>query len=375
MGKQKVLVVDDEPFNYELIKPVLGEEFQIDYAGSGDDCIQFLTAHIPDIILLDVEMPGMNGYETCQLIKNSELTRNIPVTFVSARDSVEERLKGYEVGGDDYVIKPYSAAELRSKIEVAIYKNQEKEQLKQNATEAMGTAMTAMTSAGELGVVLHFFEASFSCKNIIDLADLVLDSMSSFGLSCIVYISTKNGEVTKCSNGKPPSTLELELMQMVRSKDRIFDFDLRTVINYPNISLLIKNMPGEDRDKYGRIKDNMAILVEGAESRIRAIEVEERLGWQQNAIIDLVDKTQKTLEIISYEQQQNKEQSVSNMDQMMSSLEDSFMTLGLTEEQEQSLLSVTQTAADKALELYEAGLKMDKQFQMVMDELKRVISK
>lgn len=374
MPLPNVLLVDDEPFNYELIKPVLAEHYEVQYASCGEECIAFVEQHSPRIILLDVEMPGMDGFEICRAIKASEQGRNIPVTFVSAKDSVEERLKGYEVGAEDYVTKPFCADELRNKIGIAITKQQEKDQLQQSFTEAMGTAMTAMTSAGELGVVLQFFEKSFASKTIADLAERALEAMSSYGLLCTLYISDGAYEHIQCTGKRVVSSLEQELMQLLRKKQRIFDFGARTIINYKHISLLIKNMPLDDPDRYGRIKDNVAILVEGAESRIRSIMVDQRLDRQQKALSQLVDDAQKSLHKISENQQNIKKQSVSNMEGLMGAMEELFMSLGLTEEQEQSLLEVTQGAADRALALYEQGREMDQQFSQVIDQLKHVIS-
>jgi DNA-binding response OmpR family regulator len=374
MMKHRILVVDDEPFNFELIKPVLEEDYDLDYAEAGDVCLKRVDQQTPDIILLDIDMPGMNGYETCEKLKSQSATQNVPVTFLSGLDSVEERLKGYEVGGDDYVTKPFSAKELRRKIEVALKNKQEKEQLKQSASEAMGTAMTAMTSAGELGVVLQFFENSFHSKTKQELAELILGATDNYGLNCTVQIETVTGgdPIVANSSGNT-NPLEKELLQVLKTKGRLFDFGCRTVINFAPISLLIKNMPLDDNDKYGRIKDNVAILIEGAASRANALTAEEKLKCQNVALEKIVAGAQSSLNTISDQQQQYKKASVEIMDELMQQIENSFMYLGLSEEQENTLLKATQTALDKALNLYDQNYEVDQQLRSIVEQLEKVL--
>ena len=125
--RPKVLVVDDEPFNLEIMQEILEEEYEVSYVKSGQECMDLVGTLMPDVILLDVNMPGMSGYEVCQQIKENTKTTNIPVTFVSALDTLAERLAGYEVGGDDYICKPFEASELLSKVTIAVKYKKEKE--------------------------------------------------------------------------------------------------------------------------------------------------------------------------------------------------------------------------------------------------------
>ena len=124
--RPKVLVVDDEPFNLEIMQEILEEDYKVFYAKSGAECMGMLDETMPDVVLLDVNMPGMSGYEVCQQIKENPKTTDIPVTFVSALDTLAERLAGYEVGGDDYICKPFESGELLSKVTIAIKYKREK---------------------------------------------------------------------------------------------------------------------------------------------------------------------------------------------------------------------------------------------------------
>ena len=114
--KHKILVVDDHPFMRELAEEILCDSYQIIHAANGFDALKLANIERPVLILLDVEMPGIDGYETCRQLKSESATALIPVIFVSACSLIEERLKGYDVGGNDYIVKPFDPYELKAKI-------------------------------------------------------------------------------------------------------------------------------------------------------------------------------------------------------------------------------------------------------------------
>lgn len=113
----KVLVVDDVPANIEVLLSVLeSEPYNVLVATSGASALKVAESELPDIILLDVVMPELNGYETCQVLKANPKTRNIPVIFVTSRSDVEGIMEGFRVGAIDYVIKPFHQEEAVARI-------------------------------------------------------------------------------------------------------------------------------------------------------------------------------------------------------------------------------------------------------------------
>ncbi len=124
LTKQKILIVDDIPANISLLGRALGESYEIIVATNGDDAIRLarLKPH-PDLVLLDIMMPGIDGYEVCRILKESVLTSKIPVIFVTAMGDNEDEAKGFEVGGVDYITKPVIAAIVRARVQthLALY--------------------------------------------------------------------------------------------------------------------------------------------------------------------------------------------------------------------------------------------------------------
>ncbi|WP_319508290.1 DUF835 domain-containing protein [uncultured Methanolobus sp.] len=114
--KGKVLIVDDESMNVRLLEAYLVHEYEIISASGGIEALEKVEAHKPDIILLDVMMPDITGYEVCKTLKGSEKTRFIPIIMVTALSSLEDRIKGIEAGADDFLTKPLDRIEIKTRV-------------------------------------------------------------------------------------------------------------------------------------------------------------------------------------------------------------------------------------------------------------------
>jgi len=112
-----ILVVDDQPANLRVLLSFLKQQnFEVRMAESGKWALQVLDTYQPDIILLDVMMPEMDGFETCRRIKATEATASIPIIFITALDSVQDKVAGFEAGGVDYITKPFQQIEVLARV-------------------------------------------------------------------------------------------------------------------------------------------------------------------------------------------------------------------------------------------------------------------
>lgn len=116
MDKWTILTVDDEPINREVIKHILKDHYNLIFAESGIKGLALALGRLPDLILLDVMMPEMSGYQTCGALKKDPRTRHIPVIFVTAMSEIEDEKTGFEIGAADYITKPISPAILKARI-------------------------------------------------------------------------------------------------------------------------------------------------------------------------------------------------------------------------------------------------------------------
>ncbi|MGE5370621.1 MAG: response regulator [Solirubrobacterales bacterium] len=130
-----ILVVDDTQLNLAVLTDLLtGEGYQIRSASNGPDALTAAFEAVPDLILLDIIMPGMDGYEVCLKLKADERTRDVPVIFISALDEVTDKIMGFEVGGVDYIQKPFQSGEVLARVHTRLTLSRLRKQLaRQNA--------------------------------------------------------------------------------------------------------------------------------------------------------------------------------------------------------------------------------------------------
>jgi len=120
LPKRTVLIVDDTPENIDLLCAALGDEYHIKVALDGEKAIKMAMQHKPDLILLDVLMPGMDGFQVCNALKRTAETKNIPIIFATTLGSTDDEEKGLNLGAVDYIIKPFSQPIVRARVKTHV---------------------------------------------------------------------------------------------------------------------------------------------------------------------------------------------------------------------------------------------------------------
>ena len=115
-SKYTVLAVDDTESNLDILVDTLGDDYELVVAMDGESALEIAKTERPDLILLDIMMPGMNGYEVCQKLKSDEETKDIPVIFVSAKSHTADQVTGFELGAVDYITKPFSRPIVKARV-------------------------------------------------------------------------------------------------------------------------------------------------------------------------------------------------------------------------------------------------------------------
>lgn len=129
--KPIIITVDDDDLNNDFVKEVLSGKYQVFCASSGYECLEITKTTQADIILLDIMMPGLSGLEVCQQLKSQDHTKDIPVLFLTAKNSGNELAKGIEVGAVDYLKKPFNVTELKARVASALRTRESQKELQQ----------------------------------------------------------------------------------------------------------------------------------------------------------------------------------------------------------------------------------------------------
>ena len=119
--RTKILVVDDDPALTKLVKTILeAEDYMVYSAESGEEALGEVPKLRPDLIILDIILPGIDGYDTCKILKTDDHTSLIPVIILSIKCSVKDRIIGLNIGADDYITKPFDPDELTARVEAVL---------------------------------------------------------------------------------------------------------------------------------------------------------------------------------------------------------------------------------------------------------------
>ncbi len=180
--KQKILLVDDEPMNLHLLKSVLSTSYSPLFAHDGAEALEQAIQHAPDLILLDVMMPGMDGYTVCEQLKADTRTAKIPVIFVSAMSDVADETRGFQAGAVDYISKPISPPIVRARVKTQLALQDQnrilEEKVRDRTSELRQTRMEIIHRLGRAAEFrdnetgYHIIRMSHCCRLLAEKAGL-----------------------------------------------------------------------------------------------------------------------------------------------------------------------------------------------------------
>lgn len=169
MGKRKhhVLIADDFPNNIQILEMILKKEgYRISVAYDGVEALKMVKRTMPDLILMDIIMPEMDGFETCKSIKTSSKTKDIPVIFLTARTETDHIVKGFEMGAVDYVTKPFNSAELLARVHTHLELKKAKDMIQDKNRQLSEKNKELERAVKEIKTLKGLLPICFNCKRI-----------------------------------------------------------------------------------------------------------------------------------------------------------------------------------------------------------------
>lgn len=297
-----ILCVDDEPINLTIMEELLQDRYDLSTKKSGESCLEEVAAQKPDLILLDVNMPDMDGLETCRQLKADPENADIPVIFISALASHAELMAGYEAGGEDYITKPFSEEILRKKIDLVLAGQRRKQELQQISEQAVEDLKDNLSVAEELGVVLRFLTQSQAPASHEALAHNVFDCLRQMSLDgSLMIIAEPENQVWFSDDIDRP--MERQILESLHGQDRVVSFGTRLAINADHATLLVRNLP-DNEEKILRLREHLLILIGGLDARLHGINSSADGGEDKRSLVQVLDATRSRLvELVKMRQQ------------------------------------------------------------------------
>ena len=366
-SKALILCVDDEPINITIMEELLQDDYELISTDSGLGCLELVSENSPQLILLDVSMPGLDGLETCRRLKQDPDSAEIPVIFISALASDQELMAGYEAGGDDYITKPFSGDILHKKIEVVLSSQRSKQEFQQISENAVEALKDNLSDTGELGLVGKFLRQSFAVNSLQDLAAIVFDCLRKFKLDCSLLILSEPENLFWFSDdiNRP---MERQILESLHGQDRLVSFGTRIAINSDMATILIRNIP-DGKDKVDRLQDNLTILMEGLDTRIRGMQAEQLLQQRRTMLTNLVASATQELRKVDELHGTRKARLSDLFSNLASDLERSLLRLELTEKQATGLMKIIRIAAINIETHHHDVIEIEAHMKRIIDTL------
>ncbi|MCF6281907.1 MAG: response regulator transcription factor [Candidatus Polarisedimenticolaceae bacterium] len=263
----KLLIIEDDTTSQLMLKGILSMH-KLTIVGTGEEGLE-AAKNGHDLIILDINLPGIDGYEACRQLRQSEQTKLTPIIFLTTCSDLNDRLQAYGVGGNDYISKPFDATELVSKIDFHCELVEKHKQTNNDISNARRLLMEVQTSAAKIQSISRFIQTTLFCHDIDSLYRQFFRTANEIGLDCILRIESSAGTKTR-SSCDGISTLEQEILDMSGNMKHIHTFGQdRAIYRWRHAAMLTR--------KVSDMIDILAIFMDALEAGIKAVDNESKL--------------------------------------------------------------------------------------------------
>jgi DNA-binding response OmpR family regulator len=348
----KVFVVDDDATTGIMVDSMLDEVADVEYFTSAAACLERLDSGFPDLFLLDVEMPEMDGHALCRRIKAMPAGAPVPVIFLSGHDRLEDVLAGYDAGAEDYVIKPFEHIGLQRKIDnlMRIVRDKIEAQAQAKAVEEVVDVFSE--SLNDNAILIKYLRSLNECSEFQDVVNLTLSVLDSYHIEGAIQVRMRQVEKTFSHAGEN-WPMEIAVMNHVRDMGAIFEFNTRAVFNFGHMSILVINMPLTDSGLCGRIRDNLAIVAESADAKLSAIQSGADKQHLRAEIADLLDGLSKTVGNYGHHYDEARYKASLHTSSLADRLLAALAHVGMSAEEEEGIIGLVKTDSEKLIDLFD----------------------
>ena len=368
-------VVDDAKSACQLIESAFAQECPVLAFDTAEACLERLASGslVPGVFLLDVDLPGIDGYALCRQIKANHTLHEVPVVFVSGLDDLESRLTGYDAGGLDFIVKPVNLVELRQKIEAIRHVHEERERFRRQIEDSESLSALVMSNLDEQALLIRFLRGLNSCGDARSLVAALIELARAYRLKGVVQVRLPDGELTASEAGEN-QPLEVSVLNHVRKLERIFEFRSRSVYNFDNITLMVGDMPQQDPELCGRLRDHLAIAAESAQAKLLALQDKSENIQARKEVAGLIAALKIQTGRFDEKYALSRFNGATLMSDMIEQLNSAFAALGMTDEQEHKIIDIVESKAEELIAVYDASGDAKGAFDEIAQRLVTVLA-
>lgn len=356
----KIMIVDDDPMTQMLISSILGDSYTTFVVSDGTSCLQQLPEQLPDVVLLDVNMPGMDGLDVCRQIRADEKCRHMAIIFVSASDRKEDIIAGYEAGADDYLLKPLHHDTLLAKVacNAALIRQRRETTLLRSGPQTRETRFTQPYA--------RFVEKLRHCNSLPAVAEHLFSYTRQTNLSCRLQLCNGN-QFNYFADDDLLQPIETHLLEQMRGQGLVYRFGKRCVINFEQASLLVRNMPADDSDYATQLLDFLIHLLGTCDIQVHLL----RQCQQLKPMHEMLQSAAETLQFIHQEFSQHSAKVNQVLDKVALDFNRNLDKLHLTDEQEDFMMTLIDERMRELIELNNQALHIEENMQDFILSLSR----
>lgn len=337
----------------------LSEQFSLSWVATVQEAF-----HMPNIeeqkliVVVDTLVDPTVAQEQVKTLKHHPALSHFPVVVLAreGRD-LDTRLAFYDAGCDDHIHIQH-IAEIQVRLMKAIFNRIANEQLKHQLNEANEMAYMALSGTSDLGVNIQFLLDINQCENLDQAGLRLFQALKDYGVSGSLQMRSRFGVKNLEANGMAKD-LESTLLDECKDKGRYVDFGRRSIMNYGCVSLLVRNMPLDDPQKYGALKDNLFSMLQGLDARIGALDNVEALQLESQLVARLTSGMTSVMDSIERGYHDVMVRIADTVEDIADGIEREIQFLGMDECQEQVIQQLLEQGIESASQIFNDGLKLD----------------
>ena len=269
--KGRILVLDDSNSFRRDIASVLETEFEVVIVQNLLDAVALCEHWLPEALVLDIENIA-SGIDACQQLS---AINEVPVIVAATAPSLDAQMAMLEAGAVDLLLKPVAPQPLLHKVRLAIQNRKRQLRLESERADLQSMAMGFLSSLGQSGILMNFVRASIRCRSYEELSERLMDAVRELHINCFGEIRRPDGLPVRFRSDGVSTSLEESVMAKLSTMGRIFQFSSRLVINFPQVTIVVQDLPKEADEETGKIRDNIAILAETTDALCENVQMRQ----------------------------------------------------------------------------------------------------